>query len=177
MLLLFFRQLDLQKLKNFQSTCYMNNPDECTSNDPTGFLKFQCPHISSWLYFIFLSGGGGGGGGNAISNCPESGQMTFSIPEGRNFDSITWMEPSVSDNSGYILIAKSFNTPTVWLGVDESFTVVYTFQDGAGSRIGCEFTIHGIRGMWSVRFFFFKLATSMGIKISKWLNEIDQIVP
>ena len=110
-----------------------------------------------WILFFSYSLLSGGGGGNVISDCPESGRKDFYIPEGLNFDSVTWIEPSVSDNSGYSLITKSFNTPTVWLGADESFTVVYSFEDGAGSRETCEFTINGLRGIvMSVCLLFFR---------------------
>ena len=75
-----------------------------------------------------------------ISNCPASAR--YELPFGSRFQTVSWTEPTASDNSGNIPIRLKSHSPggPFPIGVTQ---VGYIFLDMAGNEASCSFTITG----------------------------------
>ena len=75
-----------------------------------------------------------------ISNCPRS--STYTIPVGISTISITWTEPTASDNSGVALTMFQSHRPGDIFEVGTT-EVLYVFTDPSGSVAMCAFDVTG----------------------------------
>ncbi|XP_041467361.1 hyalin-like [Lytechinus variegatus] len=76
-----------------------------------------------------------------IRNCPSS--MSVSMETGRYYSTVSWIAPSVTDNSNRVTLI--FNEADAWTNPDnfpEGITSLsYTAEDAAGNTATCMFTI------------------------------------
>ncbi|XP_071839995.1 uncharacterized protein [Apostichopus japonicus] len=74
-----------------------------------------------------------------ITGCPEPISLT-AVP-GQTVMSITWTEPTATDNFGSQIIVMRSHNPGTQFTVDTSTIITYTFSDAAGNEATCVFTI------------------------------------
>ncbi len=79
-----------------------------------------------------------------ISDCPSFIFQQVSL--GTGDASVTWIEPSATDNSGIVILAERSHRPgsTFQPGVVD---VVYVFADPAGNEATCTFRVTVEEGM------------------------------
>ena len=84
----------------------------------------------------------GGSGGDTIppviSGCPSG--ATAVAPQGQTSASVTWNEPTATDNSGGNVQRSSNRSPGQTFGLG-STQVTYTFTDPSGNQATCRFTV------------------------------------
>ncbi|XP_033626670.1 uncharacterized protein LOC117289582 isoform X36 [Asterias rubens] len=84
---------------------------------------------------------GGSGGDNippVISGCPSG--ATGVASQGSNIATVTWVEPTATDNSGGNVQRSSNRSPGQTFGLG-STQVTYTFTDPSGNQATCRFTV------------------------------------
>eukprot|EP00057_Strongylocentrotus_purpuratus_P028698 XP_011683172.1 PREDICTED: uncharacterized protein LOC578978 isoform X16 [Strongylocentrotus purpuratus] len=91
----------------------------------------QCP------FFVTVSATGDNTD-PVITGCPDN--INVAIPFGSTGVSVTWTEPTATDNSGAVPTSSSNRSPgdTFIVGTSQ---VVYTFTDGAGNDAQCPFFV------------------------------------
>ena len=78
----------------------------------------------------------------AIFNCPED--ITETVSDPGNFYSVTWVEPTATDESGPTTVTST-RVPGSYFDVGETSDVKYTFKDEAGNEAECVFSITVVR--------------------------------
>ena len=73
-----------------------------------------------------------------ISGCPDP--VSIVIPGGTLSMTVTWTEPTATDNSGMTPTVTQSHQPGDSFNVG-STTVIYTFTDMAGNQAQCSFTV------------------------------------
>ncbi|XP_072013682.1 uncharacterized protein [Amphiura filiformis] len=73
-----------------------------------------------------------------ISGCPDD--ITVRAPEGSNSRSVTWTEPTATDDSGVEPMRVRTRSPGDTFNVGSTI-VAYTFTDGAGNIATCDFNV------------------------------------
>ncbi|XP_041454248.1 mucin-17-like isoform X7 [Lytechinus variegatus] len=73
-----------------------------------------------------------------ITGCPDN--INIAIPIGSTGVSVTWTEPTATDNSGVVPTSTSTSSPGDVFGVGAT-QVSYTFTDGSGNNAFCIFTV------------------------------------
>ena len=74
----------------------------------------------------------------AVSGCPEP--LNFMVPPGRTSGTLTWTEPTATDNSGMTPTITQSHQPGDSFPIGTT-TVTYTFTDMAGNQAECSFTV------------------------------------
>ena len=73
-----------------------------------------------------------------ISGCPSG--ATGVASQGSNIATVTWVEPTATDNSGGNVQRSSNRSPGQTFGLG-STQVTYTFTDPSGNQATCRFTV------------------------------------
>ncbi|XP_022082334.1 uncharacterized protein LOC110974776 isoform X2 [Acanthaster planci] len=73
-----------------------------------------------------------------VSICPEN--IALTVPFQSTGTTVSWNEPTVSDNSGTFTTTQTHNSGD-FFNVNTQTTVTYTFTDAAGNQAFCTFTV------------------------------------
>ena len=73
-----------------------------------------------------------------VNGCPEP--LNFMVPPGRTSGTLTWTEPTATDNDGMTPTITQSHQPGDSFNVGTT-TVSYTFTDLAGNQAQCSFTV------------------------------------
>ena len=68
------------------------------------------------------------------------GDVFDTVTSNVNGKTVTWVEPTATDNSGIVSLSSRTHTPGSFFSVG-STPVTYTFTDGAGNSASCTFTV------------------------------------
>ena len=71
--------------------------------------------------------------------------ITSTVATGVGGQTITWTEPTATDNSGIVTLASRSHAPGSFFPVG-STQVTYTYVDGAGNSASCSFTVTIVEG-------------------------------
>ena len=73
-----------------------------------------------------------------VSICPEN--IALTVPFQSAGTTVSWSEPTVTDNSGAFTTVQSHNSGD-FFAANTQTTVIYTFTDAAGNEARCIFTV------------------------------------
>ncbi|XP_033626661.1 uncharacterized protein LOC117289582 isoform X28 [Asterias rubens] len=103
------------------------------------FFADSTGNVATCMFFVTITDGSGGDTiPPVISGCPQS--ATGVVPQGSTSVSVTWVEPTATDNSGGPVQRTSDRSPGQTFGLG-STQVTYTFTDQSGNQAFCQFTV------------------------------------
>ncbi|XP_033626664.1 uncharacterized protein LOC117289582 isoform X31 [Asterias rubens] len=103
------------------------------------FFADSTGNVATCMFFVTITGGSGGDTiPPVISGCPSG--ATAVAPQGQTSASVTWNEPTATDNSGGNVQRSSNRSPGQTFGLG-STQVTYTFTDPSGNQATCRFTV------------------------------------
>ncbi|XP_033626668.1 uncharacterized protein LOC117289582 isoform X34 [Asterias rubens] len=103
------------------------------------FFGDSTGNVATCIFFVTITGGSGGDTiPPVISGCPSG--ATAVAPQGQTSASVTWNEPTATDNSGGNVQRSSNRSPGQTFGLG-STQVTYTFTDPSGNQATCRFTV------------------------------------
>lgn len=73
-----------------------------------------------------------------LTFCP--GNIIEEVAVGSQTGTVTWTEPTATDNSGTVIPSSDFSSPLV-LNVGDSQTVTYRLSDPSGNFVECIFMV------------------------------------
>ena len=80
--------------------------------------------------------------------------ITETTPLGSTGTTVSWIEPTATDNSGVVTLASRSHAPGQFFIIGNT-EVTYRFVDGSGNEATCIFGVFVVEGIYTVLGFFY----------------------